>query len=194
MIYTSARVWDGSQYLSSAAMEPSSALWVPGYIHGCVAVASSWNDWQFWQYSDGNCTGCVTGIVPGVSTGSDCDRNVWNGTVESLRAFASGDGTLGHDGGMMIDAGSDAGTSPDAFVAPADAHAVGDVGPTVAVLRPDGSVGAHMVSSGCGCRVSHATRPPFSLSLALLLALGRVFERRSRRASQKKLAKRLDVA
>ena len=182
MIYTSARVWDGSQYLASAAMEPSSALWVPGYIHGCVAVASSWSDWQFWQYSDGNCTGCVTGVVPGVSTGADCDRNVWNGTVASLRAFASGDGSLGHDAGVTADAGSDAGTPPDAFFAPPDAHVASDVGPTVAVLRPDGSVGAHVVSSGCGCGVSPTRRPPLSVALSLVLALRRKLRRLVRSA------------
>jgi len=196
MIYTSARVWDGASYYMSRAHEPASALWVPGYLTtGCVSVPMDWSDWQFWQYSDGNCSGCVTGVVPGVSTGSDCDRNHWNGTVETLRAFANGDGTIGSDAGVASDAGLDASATTDAF-APGDAATRGDGGPFVSIVHPgDGSVALAPPSKGCGCQATSSQAPPFSALLALLsIGLGRVFERRSRRASQQELAKRLDVA
>lgn len=205
MIYTSARVWDGASYYMSMAHEPSSALWVPGYITGCVAVPADWTDWQFWQYSDGNCSGCVTGAIPGVSTGPDCDRNRWNGTLAELRAFASGDGTIGADAGVIADAGHDAGTGSGTDAASADAGmadastrdaAPGDATHVDIVLPGDGSIVSRPISGGCGCRVTGPATAPSSSPMLLGLTLSalvlrrsrRVFERRSRRTSEQDLA------
>jgi lysozyme len=93
MIYTGAWFWDGGTYLNGASSFPGNALWVSGYTSGCVTVPSGWGDWQFWQYSDGTCSGCVGGAVPGVEVGDSVDRNRWNGTLAELVSFASGGAT-----------------------------------------------------------------------------------------------------
>lgn len=89
MIYTGAWFWDGGTYLNGAASYPSAPLWVSGYTSGCVTVPSGWSDWQIWQYSDGTCSGCVGGAIPGIS-GTSIDRDRWNGDLASLWAFTGG--------------------------------------------------------------------------------------------------------
>lgn len=186
MIYSSARVWDGASYYQSMAHEPASALWVPGYITGCVAVPMDWTDWQFWQYSDGVCSGCVQGIVPGVSSGADCDRNVWNGTLAQLRAFASVAAAM--DGGVARDAttSADASATPDAGAlsteaASRDAFVAALDGPHVDIVRPgDGSVARAARGGGCGCGVAHS---PTSAALFFLVTLA-LIARRSRPRTQ----------
>lgn len=89
MIYTGAWFWDGGSYLASASSFPSCPLWVSGYTSGCVTVPSGWSDWQIWQYSDGTCSGCVGGSIPGIS-GTSIDRDRWNGDLASLMAFTGG--------------------------------------------------------------------------------------------------------
>lgn len=42
-------------------------------------VVSPWPDWEFWQYSG-------DGGMPVVGVSVDCDRNVYNGSLEQLRA------------------------------------------------------------------------------------------------------------
>lgn len=195
MIYTSARVWDGASYMASTASEPESPLWVPGYTHGCVAVASSWSDWHFWQYSDGTCRGCVSGVVPGVASGADVDRDQWNGTLAELRAFATAPRPdAGVDGGLAADAGGGGDAGEDAGV-PRDGAVVGDATHVDIVLPGDGSVSPVSRAGGCGCGVA-GTRAgtPWCLVFLALLASGRVFERRARRAAEQELAQRFDVA
>jgi lysozyme len=204
MIYTSARVWDGASYYASVAHQPQSALWAVWYLSGCVTLPMDWTDWQFWQYGDGTCgTACDAGVVPGVSTGASCDRDRWNGTLDSLRAFASTDGTIGGDAGVSDDAAttSDAGSSPsdaaiptdaivshDAFVAPFD-------GPHVDIVRPgDATIATPRMQHGCGCGFTRSTSAPWLALIAAALISRRVFERRSRRAAEQQLPKRLDVA
>lgn len=89
MIYTGAWFWDGGTYLNGASSFPSAPLWVSGYTSGCVTVPSGWSDWQIWQYSDGTCSGCVGGSIPGIS-GTSIDRDRWNGDLASLMAFTGG--------------------------------------------------------------------------------------------------------
>ncbi len=89
MIYTGAWFWDGGTYLNGASAFPSAPLWVSGYTSGCVTVPSGWTDWQIWQYSDGSCSGCVGGAIPGIA-GSGVDRDRWNGDLASLMAFTGG--------------------------------------------------------------------------------------------------------
>jgi lysozyme len=187
MIYTSARVWDGATYYMSQASQPMSALWVPAYTStSCPAVASSWTDWQFWQYSDGTCSGCVGGVVPGVGSGASVDRDRWNGTIDTLRAFASGSGVIGTDAGVdaaIADAGADASTA-DAFVP--DAFVASDGGPGVSVLRPDGGAVHTLSSGGCGCHVgadgSRGGIAMFALGLALAVSRRRAPRRTTRAA------------
>lgn len=92
MIYTGAWFWDGGSYLNGASSFPSAPLWVSGYTSGCVTVPSGWTDWQIWQYSDGTCSGCVGGAIPGIS-GSSIDRDRWNGDLASLMAFTGAGST-----------------------------------------------------------------------------------------------------
>jgi hypothetical protein len=89
MIYTGAWFWDGGTYLNGASSFPAAPLWVSGYTSGCVTVPSGWSDWQIWQYSDGSCSGCVGGAIPGIS-GTSIDRDRWNGDLASLMAFTGG--------------------------------------------------------------------------------------------------------
>jgi lysozyme len=54
-------------------------LWIAHYVDGDSPgdIPSPWTEYLFWQYSE-------TGTVDGVS-GKDCDLDVYNGTLASLR-------------------------------------------------------------------------------------------------------------
>lgn len=54
-------------------------LWVANYGVSCPNVPPPWTGFDFWQYTS---TGSVDGIAGNV------DRNVWNGDLDSLIAFA----------------------------------------------------------------------------------------------------------
>lgn len=56
-------------------------LWVANYTTQCPLVPSGWTSWGMWQYSD---HGKVSGIQGNV------DRDVWNGSLSDLLAFAGG--------------------------------------------------------------------------------------------------------
>jgi GH25 family lysozyme M1 (1,4-beta-N-acetylmuramidase) len=80
--------------LTSSADLTTSPLWVAQYTTApCPNIPVPWTRWMFWQYSS-------TGTMPGVS-GTALDLNVFNGTLEDLRAFtapgACGDGTCSAD-------------------------------------------------------------------------------------------------
>lgn len=62
-------------------------LWAANYTSQCPLVPTGWTDWDFWQYTD-------SGDIPGIS--GPVDRNVWNGTLDDLLAFA-GAGASGGD-------------------------------------------------------------------------------------------------
>jgi hypothetical protein len=64
---------------AAAARLASYPLWVANYGVSCPSLPSVWSGWRFWQYAE-------TGRVAGVS--GDSDVNVWNGTLDELRAFA----------------------------------------------------------------------------------------------------------
>jgi GH25 family lysozyme M1 (1,4-beta-N-acetylmuramidase) len=61
-------------------------LWVARYRaleRGPGDLPASWDDWRFWQWTDGGATGPVN-EVPGVGA---VDSNVFNGTVDELRVW-----------------------------------------------------------------------------------------------------------
>ena len=105
--------------LTNSADLTSSPLWVAQYTSAaCPNIPVPWTRWMFWQHSS-------TGSVPGIP-GATLDLNVFNGTLEDLRAFTMpgpcGDGicsgadtvatcaqdcrpcgTIAHDGGTIDD-------------------------------------------------------------------------------------------
>jgi lysozyme len=77
IIYTSPGFWDG---LNEGPQTTS--LWDAHWRVSQPHVASSWDDWTFWQYTD---SGSVSGI-PGVAV----DLNVFHGSTDDLVAWAGG--------------------------------------------------------------------------------------------------------
>jgi GH25 family lysozyme M1 (1,4-beta-N-acetylmuramidase) len=115
IVYAGLYAWHD---LTGSADETTSPLWVAQYTTApCPSIPVPWTRWMFWQYT-------ATGSVAGVS-GSTLDLDVFNGTIDDLRGFASarcGDGqcspgetasscpadcppcgTLGADGGIIDD-------------------------------------------------------------------------------------------
>lgn len=80
IIYTSIGYWE-TLPASSTAQFAKRPLWVANYGVSCPHVPDTWSTWRFWQFSE-------SGSVPGVS--GNTDVNVWNGTLDELRAFAAG--------------------------------------------------------------------------------------------------------
>ena len=79
----------------------SSPLWHAQYTNApCPNIPTPWTRWTFWQYTS-------TGTVPSV-TGELTDLDVFNGSLDDLRAFAANApepcGTIGPEGGEIDDA------------------------------------------------------------------------------------------
>ncbi|HVH41699.1 MAG TPA: GH25 family lysozyme [Labilithrix sp.] len=77
-IYTNAYLWQ--DFIGSTEFG-NYGLWIANYHppSGCPKINDGWSKWTIWQYSDTNAT---------------LDRNVFNGTLAELQAFA---GTAGED-------------------------------------------------------------------------------------------------
>ncbi len=73
----------GDPLLAEAGKCP---LWTPRYSATEPNLPKQWTRWTIWQYTDGK-AGPRAGTVPGVS--SDCDQNVFNGTLVELAALAA---------------------------------------------------------------------------------------------------------
>ncbi len=69
-------------YVNNHAAFTKYPLWVANYGVSCPSVPGEWSTFTFWQYTS-------TGPVPGVS-GSNVDKNVFNGSLDQLIAFANG--------------------------------------------------------------------------------------------------------
>lgn len=87
--------------LTGSADLTSSPLWVAQYTTAaCPNIPSPWTKWLFWQHSN---TGAVDGVVS-----SELDLNVFNGTLDQLKAFAGADaapcGTIAATGSTVDDA------------------------------------------------------------------------------------------
>ncbi len=86
--------------LTGGADLTSSPLWIAQYTTAaCPNIPSPWTKWSFWQHSD---TGSVAGVVSG-----QLDLNVFDGTLDQLKAFATGSvapcGTIDAAGGTIDD-------------------------------------------------------------------------------------------
>jgi len=86
--------------LTGGADVTTSPLWIAQYTSAaCPDIPDPWTQWLFWQHSD-------TGVVNGV-TSSQLDLDVFNGTLDDLKAFAIGGaepcGVIDASGGMIDD-------------------------------------------------------------------------------------------
>lgn len=59
-------------------------LWIAHYGANCPDVPTRWDNFMFWQYTS-------TGGIQGVQ-GANVDHNIFNGSIDDLRAFAAGGG------------------------------------------------------------------------------------------------------
>jgi lysozyme len=77
IIYTAKYFWQDNVGAPDDFLEHP--LWVANYNVTCPLIADPWARWDFWQYTS---TGSVAGVAGNV------DRDVWNGTLDDLAAFA----------------------------------------------------------------------------------------------------------
>ncbi|MEV0556711.1 lysozyme [Streptomyces sp. NPDC050597] len=75
VIYTTYNWWKMCTG-NSAAFAANHPLWLARYSSTAGSLPSGWNFWTFWQYDNG-------GSLPG-------DQNLFNGSLNQLRAFARG--------------------------------------------------------------------------------------------------------
>ncbi|GHH52701.1 lysozyme [Streptomyces umbrinus] len=75
VIYTNYNWWKMCTG-NSAAFAANHPLWLARYSSTAGSLPSGWNFWTFWQYDNG-------GSLPG-------DQNLFNGSLNQLRAFARG--------------------------------------------------------------------------------------------------------
>ncbi|MFO0615608.1 MAG: GH25 family lysozyme [Polyangiaceae bacterium] len=106
-------------------------LWVANYTSDCPLVPSGWTGWRMWQYSD---HGKVSGIPGSV------DRDVWNGTLDDLLAFAGKAASPSEPPPHADDPPAPAGGAPTGLVPKDGAH---EDGPSVTMgVDPfDGATG-----------------------------------------------------
>ncbi|KAJ9479049.1 hypothetical protein PHBOTO_002527 [Pseudozyma hubeiensis] len=74
MLYTGAGWWN--QCVASSAFASNYALWVANYGVSSPKIPTGFNYWSFWQYGD-------SGKYPG-------DQDYWNGSLDSLKKYATG--------------------------------------------------------------------------------------------------------
>lgn len=84
IVYTSRRIW---RQIGDPAWEMAYDvdLWVPRYnAQGLEpALPKPWQNWTFWQWTDG---AAVDHVTPGVGR---CDANWFNGDLDELRQYAN---------------------------------------------------------------------------------------------------------
>jgi MYXO-CTERM domain-containing protein len=98
VLYTGMWYWTGhmgtptgfSKYPMFIAAYPSaySSFTSKSY---CPTIPDDFSKWAFWQYSDGS-PSVTAGIPPMPGVGQSCDRDVFQGTLAELMAFAGGGG------------------------------------------------------------------------------------------------------
>lgn len=101
IVYTSPNFWATSMNNSKAFV--SYPLWVARY--GSAPSALVWPRWTFWQYTQ---VGTVPGVVGAI------DRNLFNGSLDELRAMAN----LPAAGGTVDNGTVDGSTAPTSGLTP----------------------------------------------------------------------------
>ena len=87
IIYTGRYYWDPFVASSDFVDYP---LWHAQYTSAsCPNINDRWSTWAFWQYTS-------SGSVPGIS--GNVDRNVFNGSIDQLRSFATAVVVIDADG------------------------------------------------------------------------------------------------
>lgn len=172
LVYTSPGLWARFGIPTSFDAQP---LWVAHFLYCtsgpgcCPTVPSGWTSWAAWQWSD-------QGRVPGIPD-SEVDLDLFNGTLDELRALSAKSERDGGSSGTGTGTGDgDGGARPDADGGGAGGGSASDGGPDGGA--DGGAVGAARpapVVGGCGCGV--ADGPAW-----WVLALG-ALARRRRRAS-----------
>jgi len=107
MVYTGKYFWNDHVGTDM----PDLPLWIAAWGPPCPDTPRGWGDWHFWQYSS-------TGSVAGIS--GDVDRDMFNGSVADLMAFARTGGSarygaeyvdqswpLAADGALEVPQGTD---------------------------------------------------------------------------------------
>ncbi len=84
MIYTTGSFWESNTGNNSGFSQ--NPLWVAHWGTTCPNIPTTWSNWTFWQYCDGQSQYC--------SNATGVDRDVFNGTLAQLKAFAGGSGTV----------------------------------------------------------------------------------------------------
>src|SRR5690606_25876038 len=79
VIYTTANWWNTCTG-NWGGMANTNALWVARWADSPGTLPAGWSIYTFWQYTS---TGSVSGISGNV------DRDVFNGSMDRLRAFAT---------------------------------------------------------------------------------------------------------
>jgi lysozyme len=77
IIYTGPYFWQDNVGTTAFSGYP---LWIAHYGASCPSIPDGWNTWTFWQYCDGNTQYCTNG--------KGWDRDVFNGSLAELAAFA----------------------------------------------------------------------------------------------------------
>lgn len=90
LIYTSPSFWNA---LAAPSHEEDNGLWIAHWGVNAPTVANGWLEWTFWQTS-------ATGRVAGIS--GDVDTNLFNGSVDDLRAYAAASPSNAHQRGLAV--------------------------------------------------------------------------------------------
>jgi GH25 family lysozyme M1 (1,4-beta-N-acetylmuramidase) len=149
VLYTGMWYWTGhmgtptgfSKYPMFIAAYPSAYSSFTNKTY-CPTIPDDFKTWAFWQYSDGDPT-VTAGIptMPGV--GQSCDRDVFNGTLAELKAFAGVTGAGGTGGGAGAGGSAAAGKGGSAAAGKGGASTAGAGGSAAA-----GKAGASTAGSG----------------------------------------------
>ncbi len=79
IIYTGSYFWQDNVKDTSFGKYP---IWIAAYGPSCPSLPPGWTNWTFWQYCNGETKYCTNG--------KGFDRDVFNGTLAELKAFAGG--------------------------------------------------------------------------------------------------------
>ncbi|MCB9583460.1 MAG: hypothetical protein H6717_40885 [Polyangiaceae bacterium] len=85
IIYTGSYFWQDNVKDTSFGKYP---IWIAAYGPSCPSLPPGWTNWTFWQYCNGETKYCTNG--------KGFDRDVFNGTLAELKAFAGGSVTTAY--------------------------------------------------------------------------------------------------
>jgi lysozyme len=165
-IYTGSYFWQDSVGVTNLG---AYKIWIAAYGSACPAVPPGWNNWAFWQYSDGS---------------GKLDHDVFNGTLAQLKAYspqpppspappkvdagAKDSGT--HDSGAREDGGEE--TTPEVT----NPNGEDDGGATEVSMDEPAKAGGCSITRGTSSNSGNDVAPVGAL---LVLALS-AFVRRAR--------------